>query len=213
MQVGDKAVQSPFAAGGSLSIRFPAEAAPSALSFVLKQGEQWTNLNGADFRVPVADAARGGSARAADALAKVCEAEGSWSHFTLFQRFCMALQLAPGAESADPDTLAVLFAQLRYSANRQLPWRALPPRCAPPKPPLKPLISAPCSLPVAIASACYAPSRWRACNMLTLPMWSHHPAQPSSSLSVPSARRHVLICSAARSARQVSSGTLMRGSQ
>ena len=49
---GDKAVETPFAAGRSLTISFPEAAAPAKLVFVLREGERWINSGGGgDFAV------------------------------------------------------------------------------------------------------------------------------------------------------------------
>ncbi|GAB4813755.1 hypothetical protein N2152v2_000801 [Parachlorella kessleri] len=49
VQAGDGAVQTPFQGGQSIKLLFPQDTCPSKLVFVLKEGEQWLNDNGADF--------------------------------------------------------------------------------------------------------------------------------------------------------------------
>lgn len=104
-KVDGKAIQSPFR-DGYIRVAFPADTAPENMTFVLKQTspEAWHSCGGGDFRVKLKEPSGGGSGALAGpggaVLAKICEAEG-WERFSLFQRFCLALELTPPPERAD----------------------------------------------------------------------------------------------------------------
>ena len=120
---GDTAVQTVFDEHGRLELRLPADAPP--LVFVLKQAEpeKWFNApGGGDFSVPIAAGDAGGGSASADAvIARAIEAETTWSNFSLFNRFCLVLDMVPPKDAATGETVGALYAWLRYSALRLLP--------------------------------------------------------------------------------------------
>ena len=65
------------------------------LVFVLKrtQPEAWVNNGGTDFAVQIKPPS------AEDIVAKVVNAEATYTHWSLFNRFCMALEVLDAAES------------------------------------------------------------------------------------------------------------------
>ena len=65
------------------------------LVFVLKQTqpEKWVNNGGADFAVQIKPPS------AEDIVAKVVNAEATYTHWSLFNRFCMALEVLDAADS------------------------------------------------------------------------------------------------------------------
>ncbi|GFH24949.1 carbohydrate-Binding Module Family 45, partial [Haematococcus lacustris] len=84
---GSQACQTPFAADGRLRLVLPEAQCPPSLVFVLKetQPEAWINDGGTDFRVQLKPP---GLANLVD---KVVEAESTYTHWSLFNRFCMAI--------------------------------------------------------------------------------------------------------------------------
>ncbi|GAB4821271.1 hypothetical protein N2152v2_008317 [Parachlorella kessleri] len=134
VSAGDQAVQSRFEGGHTVRIAFPEAECPSKMVFVLKEGETWTNNGGSDFiaylKPPGIEGKQSlagsplswhGSA-VSDVLGKVIEAESTASHWSLFNRFILALQLLDAADTAGPDGMAFVMTWLRLSTMRQLDW-------------------------------------------------------------------------------------------
>ena len=57
------------------------------------QPEKWVNNGGADFAVQIK------APSAEDIVAKVVNAEATYTHWSLFNRFCMALEVLDAADS------------------------------------------------------------------------------------------------------------------
>ncbi|PSC73883.1 ABC transporter A family member 2 isoform B [Micractinium conductrix] len=116
-QAGDKAVQTPLGDGGTrLLFNFPAAACPQRLVFVIKDGEKWSNSGGGDFVAHLKPPNRN------EVESKVLEAEATFSHWSLFNRFVMAAQMLDAADAAGPAGMGFFFTWLRLSTLRQLDW-------------------------------------------------------------------------------------------
>eukprot|EP00200_Dunaliella_tertiolecta_P010550 CAMPEP_0202370036 /NCGR_PEP_ID=MMETSP1127-20130417/1744_1 /ASSEMBLY_ACC=CAM_ASM_000462 /TAXON_ID=3047 /ORGANISM="Dunaliella tertiolecta, Strain CCMP1320" /LENGTH=1145 /DNA_ID=CAMNT_0048965873 /DNA_START=13 /DNA_END=3450 /DNA_ORIENTATION=- len=117
-QAGDKACQTPFPPSGSIYFSLDEESCPSSLSFVLKETEpeNWLNDGGVDFTVTL-------KPPSIDTLVnQIMDAEGTYTHWSLFQRFCMAMETMDALDAAGPKGMALIFTWLRLSSMRQLDW-------------------------------------------------------------------------------------------
>ncbi len=95
-QIDEKAVQTPFDGSGHVRISFPAKSCPSRVVFVLKETEPeaWLNSGAGDF---VAQLKPPDLTNLVD---KVIEAESTYTHWSLFNRFCMANDILDAADAA-----------------------------------------------------------------------------------------------------------------
>ncbi|KAK9803518.1 hypothetical protein WJX73_002149 [Symbiochloris irregularis] len=117
-QIDEKAIQSPFSEGGTLRLVFNEASCPRRVVFVLKQTapENWINNGGGDFSVQI-------KAPGLDDVAdKIYTAEGTYTHWSLFNRFCLANELLDAADAVGPEGMALIMVWLRLSTSRQLPW-------------------------------------------------------------------------------------------
>lgn len=121
VQAGGGAVQTTFTDGRHVELAFPEAQCPQRVVFVLKQTEpeQWMHNGATDFAVML----KPPSVR--DIADKVIEAEGTYSHWSLFQRFILANELLDGADAAGAEGMGFLYTWLRLSAQKQLDWYRL----------------------------------------------------------------------------------------
>ena len=96
VQIDDKAVQTPFDGSGRVHISFPAKACPSRVVFVLKETEPeaWLNSGAGDFVAQLKPP------DLTDLVDKVIQAESTYTHWSLFNRFCMANDILDAADAA-----------------------------------------------------------------------------------------------------------------
>ena len=96
VQMDEKAVQTPFDGSGRVHISFPAKLCPSRVVFVLKETEPeaWLNSGAGDF---VAQLKPPDLSNLVD---KVITAEATYTHWSLFNRFCMANDILDAADAA-----------------------------------------------------------------------------------------------------------------
>lgn len=117
ISIDGKAAQTPFTNGTSVQIVFPDEGnVPQKIVFVLKEGEKWINGSGSDFTAQIKPP------DVTDIVSTILEAESSSEHWSLFNRFIMALQVLEGLDAAGPPGMAMLLTWLRLSGMRQLDW-------------------------------------------------------------------------------------------
>ncbi|KAI8469254.1 MAG: glutathione synthetase ATP-binding domain-like protein [Monoraphidium minutum] len=116
-RVDAKAVQTPFAGGRTVTLRFPADAAPERVVFVLKETEpeNWIS-NGSQFTAQLK------APDLSNLLEKVLSVEGDAGHWSLLNRFNLAVELLDGLDTAGPKGMAFLFVWLRLSAMKLLTW-------------------------------------------------------------------------------------------
>jgi alpha-glucan, water dikinase len=127
----NQAAQTPFVSRNgynALSLEFPKSEAPLGIQFVLKQkenGERWLKHRGGNFFLPVqrilpevTPVCAVQFAALADEIIRA-ESHNSW---TLMHRFNLCHDLLDRARN-DPDSLALLYVWLRFSAIRQLTWQ------------------------------------------------------------------------------------------
>ncbi len=55
-------------------------------------------------------------------LVQVIAAEATYTHWSLFQRFCLAIEVLDAADAAGPEGMALIFTWLRLSSQRVLDW-------------------------------------------------------------------------------------------
>ncbi|KAA6428767.1 MAG: carbohydrate-binding module family 45 protein [Trebouxia sp. A1-2] len=117
-QIDDKAVQTPFKDGKSIHLTFPEDNCPSRVVWVLKElePENWIHNGGTDFAVQLKPPS------AADVLGKVLTAEGTYSHWSLFNRFILANEILDAADSAGAEGMSFFFVWMRLSSMKQLDW-------------------------------------------------------------------------------------------
>ena len=115
VQMDEKAVQTPFDGSGRVHISFPAKLCPSRVVFVLKETEPeaWLNSGAGDF---VAQLKPPDLSNLVD---KVITAESTYTHWSLFNRFCMANDILDAADAAGErccwttvDTLSPMHTEL-----------------------------------------------------------------------------------------------------
>jgi len=96
MQMDEKAVQTPFDGSGRVHISFSAKACPSRVVFVLKETEpeKWLNSGAGDFVAQLK------APDLSDLVDKVITAESIYTHWSLFNRFCMANDILDAADAA-----------------------------------------------------------------------------------------------------------------
>jgi len=118
---GDKACQTPFGGDGRIRMHFPQAICPQGIVFVLKElaPEAWINDGGTDFQVHLRPPG------IETVASKVLAAEGTYSHWSLFQRFCLAIELLDAADAAGPEGMALIYTWLRLSTQRVLDWYRL----------------------------------------------------------------------------------------
>ncbi len=89
-------MQTPFDGSGRVRISFPAKACPSRVVFVLKETEPeaWLNSGAGDFVAQLKPP------DLTDLVDKVIEAESTYTHWSLFNRFCMANDILDAADAA-----------------------------------------------------------------------------------------------------------------
>jgi len=128
------AVRTPFQEREGLNwleLDFPqtaTEQRPRGINFILYQpaNEQWLKVNGQDIYLSLAEETRDddvfGSSTAREIAEKIIHEEMSRGSWTLMHRFNLCHDLLQQAED-NPDSLALLFVWLRYSAQRQLDWQ------------------------------------------------------------------------------------------
>jgi len=115
--IDDKAVQTPFGNGGKeVVIHFTPDDAPKKVVFVLKEGEKWTNSGGADFTAQIK------VPEASDLVGEILDAEATFEHWGLFNRFIMAIQNLDALDASGPTGMAFLLTWIRLSGMRQLDW-------------------------------------------------------------------------------------------
>ncbi len=94
-QIDEKAVQTPFAEGRAVTLTFPAASAPERVVFVLKElsPEKWIN-NGSQFLAQLKPPELG------HLLEKVLSIEGGSDHWSLLNRFNLAVELLEPMDAA-----------------------------------------------------------------------------------------------------------------
>jgi hypothetical protein len=94
-KVDDKAVQTPFADGRAVTLTFPAASAPERVVFVLKETspEAWIN-NGSQFTAQLKPP------DLSALVGRVLAVEGSADHWSLLNRFNMAVELLEAFDTA-----------------------------------------------------------------------------------------------------------------
>ncbi|KAF8071284.1 R1 [Scenedesmus sp. PABB004] len=116
-KVDDKAVQTPFRDGRSVSLVFPSALAPERIVFVLKelQPENWIN-NGscysAQLKPPGLD----------KLVNRVLGCEGESGHWSLKDRFVLANDVLDGFAAGGAEGMAFMFTWLRMSSAKLLTW-------------------------------------------------------------------------------------------
>jgi len=125
--VGDgKASRSPFEGQARLALSFPLDSAPGGLAFVLYAtaggAEQWLKTSGGgDFCVPVAGLEQAAEGGTEDIDRKFSDAETKYSHWSQFQRICLANEVLSAPE-LDAKQAAWLATVLRLANNKKLEW-------------------------------------------------------------------------------------------
>jgi alpha-glucan, water dikinase len=128
-----QAVRSPFVERDGLrylEVEFhkPADGpGPRGMKFIVyqPQGAGWTKCGGKDLYLPLFAAAgdsRLGSLRVAELAEQIIGVEKGANSWTLMHRFNLCHDLVERAQD-DEESMALLFAWLRYSATRQLDWQ------------------------------------------------------------------------------------------
>ncbi|BDA48979.1 Alpha-glucan water dikinase, chloroplastic [Coccomyxa sp. Obi] len=117
-QIDEKAVQTRFSDSGVVHISFPADKCPGRVVFVLKetQPENWLNSGAGDFVAQLKPP------DLSDIVEKVVDMEANASHWSLFNRFCMANDVLDAADAAGARGMALIYVWLRLSTMKQLDW-------------------------------------------------------------------------------------------
>ncbi|KAL3153548.1 Phosphoglucan, water dikinase, chloroplastic [Trebouxia sp. C0009 RCD-2024] len=86
--------------------------------WVLKElePENWIHNGGTDFAVQLKPPS------ASDVLGKVLTAEGTYTHWSLFNRFILANEILDAADSAGAEGMSFFFTWMRLSSTKQLDW-------------------------------------------------------------------------------------------
>lgn len=117
-QVDDKACQTPFSGGNHVRIVFPEGECPQRVVFVIKEQEpeNWLNDGGVDFAVHIK------APELKEVEARVLDAEANYGNWSLFNRFCMALEVLDAADASGASGMAFFYTWLRMSQLRLLDW-------------------------------------------------------------------------------------------
>lgn len=108
---------------------FPTATAPAGMAMVLFAavpggGEQWLGASGGDFLIPVTGCSEESSdASPDDSIAKkFCESETKYSHWSQFQRICLANEIFSQATGVTKAEAAWLACDLRLAQGKALEW-------------------------------------------------------------------------------------------
>ena len=115
-----KASRTPFGGDGKLVLSFPpgvGEDIERVVGIVVRNNADWLHADVGDLAVPLKTPSSSGVLKALS----VAEKPGSGS---LFERFCRINDKLSESQQAGPAGAAAIFAVMRLSAIRQLPWYA-----------------------------------------------------------------------------------------